>query len=1088
MNKILLFLAVIFTISANSQNNAFTFNGIDQQIATYTQQTNIRFTTQNFTIEAWVKPAAFVNSTGNFEHTIIGNDSSNTTGYVLRTGGNRKLDFTFGDGSSWHSVTSSNPVFTVDEWTHVAVVRNGTSFTLYANGVQVAQQIFTQNISLPNTNLRIAESAGFSGRFFNGFLDEIKIWNTARTVAEVRNDLTTTLTPLPAELVVYYKMDQTTGQAVVSETAINLFAQYLPTTQVNSGAGFFRTYTFQTAGSWYFNSNNWMNNFEPSNLVAGDVININANCNYNNSSFDLPFGCVLNINNGATLEMSQSQDIIFINYGTMNIFDSFLFPRSQGTNKFISYGTVNLAVGSDFKSANEIYLNSGSIFNNNGFLGDYNAAFQCDLYNFSGALNNFSGAMISFNKIENQDGTVTNSGSITTTIFSNGSPSYLNSTTNNLAGTITILKKLNNYATFNNYANVILSDILLTSTNTNFTSGIINNYGYPSVFRVDVSAKIKNQGLFTYQNLVENKGIFTNETSGTVKAVAGGIAGSVRQFENFAGASFANNGTYILLEDFNNSGSHSNTGAHSGSGNFNGSVFTNPTNASILPSDNSGTGIGTLSFFSGLTNNGNVNIEINGLNAGIQHDKINVTGTATLGGILNATLLNNYIPPVGTTEFTIISATAVSGTFATVNLPTATQGVVWSIIYTSTAVKIKSVVTALTNTYLITRCDTYTWTINNQTYTISGDYFFPVPNSNITQKLSLTILPATENITTASGCNEFYWSHNFTYYNQSGTYIGNTINCVTEKLILTIVPRTENPTAISACNSYTWANTGQTYTQSGDYVGTTNGCVTERLNLIITPSSENNVFETACGTYTWATNGQTYITSGLYTSTINCVTQKLNLTIFPITTSSLTVASCYAYAWPDTEDIITTSGIYTNTDNCETTTLNLTINQGPTITGNSNQNLNINATLSNIIINPANVVWYDNFENALTGTSPLLNTQVVTNGTTYFAVANDGTCPSLPFAVSITTSNLANENFELKDLNYYPNPTSNILNISHSEKITDIEVSNVLGQKLIVEKVNKNDCKLDLSNLSNATYFVKIKTFDKEKIVKVLKQ
>ena len=387
---------------------------------------------------------------------------------------------------------------------------------------------------------------------------------------------------------------------------------------------------------------------------------------------------------------------------------------------------------------------------------------------------------------------------------------------------------------------------------------------------------------------------------------------------------------------------------------------------------------------------------------------------------------------------------------------------------------------------VINTCNTYQWSENGQTYNSSGIYTFV--NENCEQKtLDLTIIPNTENINTISSCNSFTWTNNGQTYNQSGTYTGTTLNCVIQKLVLTIIPETENITNINTCSNYTWANTGQTYTQSGNYVGTTTGCVTERLNLILTPASESTVFETACGSYTWATNGQTYTTSGLYTSTTNCATQKLNLTIFPSTTSSLTVTACNAYAWPDTEDIITTSGIYTNTDNCETTTLNLTINQGPIITGDSNQNLNVNATLSNIIVNPANVVWYNNSEDALTGTSPLLNTQVVTNGTTYFAVANDGTCTSLPFAVSVTTTNLANENFELKDLKYYPNPTSNILNISNSEKITDVEVTNVLGQKLIIEKVNKNNYKLDLSGLPNATYFVKIKTFDKEKIVKVLK-
>ena len=44
---------------------------------------------------------------------------------------------------------------------------------------------------------------------------------------------------------------------------------------------------------------------------------------------------------------------------------------------------------------------------------------------------------------------------------------------------------------------------------------------------------------------------------------------------------------------------------------------------------------------------------------------------------------------------------------------------------------------------------------------------------------------------------------------------------------------TENTTTVTACNSYFWTNNSQTYTASGTYTGTTTNCVTEKLDLTI---------------------------------------------------------------------------------------------------------------------------------------------------------------------------------------------------------------------------------------------------------------
>ena len=178
-----------------------------------------------------------------------------------------------------------------------------------------------------------------------------------------------------------------------------------------------------------------------------------------------------------------------------------------------------------------------------------------------------------------------------------------------------------------------------------------------------------------------------------------------------------------------------------------------------------------------------------------------------------------------------------------------------------------------TNTISETACDSYTW--NGQTYTSSGSFTGETANC-ITDILNLTITPNSSNMTVATSCESYTWNN--TTYTISGTYTGTTTNCITEILDLTISPNLPNTTYETACDSYTW--NGQTYDASGIYTGDTTNCGTELLNLTITPSTTNITSISAPGSYTWAENGQTYTASGTYTgSTTNCITQVLNLTI-----------------------------------------------------------------------------------------------------------------------------------------------------------------------------------------------------------------
>ncbi len=102
-------------------------------------------------------------------------------------------------------------------------------------------------------------------------------------------------------------------------------------------------------------------------------------------------------------------------------------------------------------------------------------------------------------------------------------------------------------------------------------------------------------------------------------------------------------------------------GTLTGSGTVNGDVV----NAATL---SPGTPTGTLTINGAYTQTsaGTLNIDLSGTTPGSQFDQINVAGAAALGGTLNVTPLNGYLPNNGDT-FQILTFAARSGRFDTVN-------------------------------------------------------------------------------------------------------------------------------------------------------------------------------------------------------------------------------------------------------------------------------------------------------------------------------------------------------------------------------------------------------------------------------------
>lgn len=77
----------------------------------------------------------------------------------------------------------------------------------------------------------------------------------------------------------------------------------------------------------------------------------------------------------------------------------------------------------------------------------------------------------------------------------------------------------------------------------------------------------------------------------------------------------------------------------------------------------------------------------------------------------------------------------------------------------------------------------------------------------------------------------------------------------------------------------------------------------------------------------------------------------------------------------------------------------------------------------------------------------------------------------LPFEVTGTVLSLVDNTFE--GFSYYPNPTSDILNVNAKSNIESIAIYNALGQELITTSPSAINAKVDLSGLSSGMYIMK---------------
>ena len=134
------------------------------------------------TLEAWIYPKSYLNNP-----TIISKKSS--TSYRLNLNTSGKVEFNPKGGAS--IITSKAFIFQ-NRWTHIAATYNGTTTSIYINGVlDTSFTSITGAIGTNTDSLLIGcdRPAGFNDNFFTGFIDEVRIANYEKTSEQINSYL-----------------------------------------------------------------------------------------------------------------------------------------------------------------------------------------------------------------------------------------------------------------------------------------------------------------------------------------------------------------------------------------------------------------------------------------------------------------------------------------------------------------------------------------------------------------------------------------------------------------------------------------------------------------------------------------------------------------------------------------------------------------------------------------------------------------------------------------------------------------------------------------------------------------------------------
>jgi hypothetical protein len=129
-----------------------------------------------FTISTWVKRGANANNSDIISKRNIG---PYTEGYALLLNNASRPRIVWKNAAGTNEALNSSIVLPQDEWHHIAVIYDGNRATFYIDGIEDTSAVRNAPVSSNQHFLVAAANYQSPTRFFDGTIDEVRVWNQA---------------------------------------------------------------------------------------------------------------------------------------------------------------------------------------------------------------------------------------------------------------------------------------------------------------------------------------------------------------------------------------------------------------------------------------------------------------------------------------------------------------------------------------------------------------------------------------------------------------------------------------------------------------------------------------------------------------------------------------------------------------------------------------------------------------------------------------------------------------------------------------------------------------------------------------------
>lgn len=216
-----------FTRGGSSETDtALLLNG-SNQYADVTDTTGSPYDiTGTFTLMAWVNPSTACSGSG----VVVSKRS-----YMLYCQAGVWRVMILADGSTGSGVATSIPV-EPNEWHHIAITKNSSSGNVlfYYDGVLVETLNVTTTTMTPNNSPFEIGRYSVLGYYFEGEIDEVRLYNVQRSASQIQSDLNSYATTSDTTLVAYYDFNEPStttlfNREIYSTSATDLTLRNSPT-------------------------------------------------------------------------------------------------------------------------------------------------------------------------------------------------------------------------------------------------------------------------------------------------------------------------------------------------------------------------------------------------------------------------------------------------------------------------------------------------------------------------------------------------------------------------------------------------------------------------------------------------------------------------------------------------------------------------------------------------------------------------------------------------------------------------------------------------------------------------------------------